>query len=308
MNVVSSSVRAFGSTSLVAVTDPAALRQGRRMLVGGLRQLDLACSRFRRDSELVALNDANGECAQTSALLRFLITVAVRVAEQTDGLVDPTIGRSLRLAGYDRSLVRLELRDGRLVRPAFDPAGRWREIVVDDASGTVRLPRGVELDLGATGKAAAADRIAHDAAAATGCGVLVSIGGDIAVAGSGPAGGWVIGIADDHTMSPKRTGTRVSIASGGIASSGTRVRRWLTSVGELHHILDPRTGAPARETWSVVSVAASSCLDANAASTAAVVLGPDAPGWLGARAVPARLERPDGHVVAVAGWPEERAA
>jgi len=84
----------------------------------------------------------------------------------------------MRLAGYDRTYMRLELRDGRLVRPSFERAGRWREIVVDDDRGTVQVPAGVELDLGATAKALAADRVAAAAALETGAGVLVSIGGD----------------------------------------------------------------------------------------------------------------------------------
>jgi thiamine biosynthesis lipoprotein len=96
--------------------------------------------------------------------------------------------------------------------------------------------------------------------------------------------------------------------AGGVASSGVRVRRWRTASGEMHHILDPRTGRPARTPWSTVTVAGATCLDANAASTAAIVLGPAAPGWLAERGLPARLSRLDGSTVCVAGWPAERAA
>ena len=101
---------------------------------------------------------------------------------------------------------------------------------------------------------------------------------------------------------------RVSLTAGGLASSGTRVRRWHTSAGEVHHILDPRTGVPAAGPWTTVSVVADSCFDANAASTAAVVLGEQAPGWLSQRGLPSRLARGDGRVVAVAGWPDEEPA
>lgn len=308
MNLATASLRSFGSTSLVAVTEPADLTTARRSLVLELRRLDLACSRFRADSELVALNGAGGAAVQATELLRAVIRAAMRVAEATEGLVDPTLGRALRSAGYDRTFVRLALRDGRLVQPAFEPGGRWQEIEVDDQRGTVRVPPGVELDLGATAKALAADRIAADAAKATRDGVLVSIGGDIAVAGTPPAGGWVVGIDDDHSTPTDQVAARVSVVDGGLASSGTRVRRWKTATAELHHILDPRTGQPASETWSVVSVAAASCLEANAASTAAVVLGEAAPAWLAERRLSARLVRSDGRVVTVGGWPEEEAA
>jgi thiamine biosynthesis lipoprotein len=112
-------------------------------------------------------------------------------------------------------------------------------------------------------------------------------------------------IADDHAAPLDGSGPVVSIVSGGLASSGTCVRRWTTAGGELHHVLDPRTARPAETPWRTVTVAAASCVDANAASTAAIVLGTDAPGWLSARALPARLAGAEGEVVTVAGWPEE---
>ncbi len=304
----SSRVRALGSTALVATTTAAELPLARALLVGSLRALDLACSRFRDDSELTAINSAAGAAVVAGPLLRDTLRAAIRVAEASGGLVDPTVGRALRLAGYDRAFIRVRLREGSLVRPVFERAGRWREIELDDDAGTVRLPAGVELDLGATAKALAADTIAQAAAAATGGGVLISIGGDIAVAGAPPRGGWVVGIDDDHATPPEQVATRVSLSRGGLASSGTRVRRWSTALGELHHILDPRTGAPAAGPWTTVSVAADSCLDANAASTAAVVLGEAAPAWLAERSLPSRLARLDGRVLAVAGWPAEDAA
>ena len=308
MSVATASVHAFGSTSVVAVADPAELQRARRVLVRELRRLDLACSRFRDDSELVRVNRAHGAPVPASALLRAAVRCSIDVADWSGGLVDPTVGRSLRLLGYDRTFLLLATRDGRLVRTLYEPAGRWREIDVDDARGTVRVPAGVELDLGATAKAFAADRAAHAAVEETGTGVLVSIGGDIAVAGPPPADGWLVGIDDDHATPAREVQTRVSLRTGGLASSGTRVRRWRTASGELHHIVDPRTGRPAPETWTTVTVAAPSCLDANAASTAAVVLGENAPTWLAERGLPARLARADASVTVVAGWPEEQAA
>jgi thiamine biosynthesis lipoprotein len=302
------SLRALGTTALVAVTVPGALRTARRVLIRELRAFDLACSRFRTDSELAAVNRSAGIAVVASNRLREAIYCALRAAELTDGLVDPTVGRAMRLAGYDRTFMRLELREGRLVRPSFERAGRWLEIVVDDDRGTVRIPAGVELDLGATAKALAADRIAAIAALETGAGVLVSIGGDIAVAGDPPEEGWAVGIADDHAEPPEEVGCRVGLTSGGLASSGTRVRRWATADGELHHILDPRTGRPAGGPWVTASVAAASCVDANTASTAAIILGDAAPSWLANRRLPARLARIDGEVVVVGGWPAQRDA
>jgi thiamine biosynthesis lipoprotein len=308
MTPATASLRALGTTAVVAVTAPEALRTARRLLARELRAFDLACSRFRSDSELAAVNRGAGAAVSVGPLLREAVRCALHAAELTSGLVDPTIGRAIRLAGYDRTFARLELRDGRLVRPSFERAGRWNEVEVDEERGTVRVPTGVELDLGATAKALAADRAAAAAALATDAGVLVAIGGDIAVAGDPPPTGWTIGIADDHAAPSELVECRVALATGGLASSGTRVRRWTTAAGELHHILDPRTGLPAGGPWATVSVAAASCVDANTASTAAIVLGDAAPSWLGDRRLPARLARNDGEVVVVGGWPSEPVA
>jgi thiamine biosynthesis lipoprotein len=89
-----------------------------------------------------------------------------------------------------------------------------------------------------------------------------------------------------------------------IATSSTQRRVWQTDDGPRHHIVDPRTGRTASTVWSQVSCAATSCLEANAASTAAIVLGADAPDWLVEHGIPARLETLDGHVVTTPGWPD----
>jgi len=302
-------LRALGTTATAAVTDPGCLPDARATLVRELRALDLACSRFRPDSELHALNAAAGGAPRpVGRLLWEAVAAAVETARATNGLVDPTIGRAMRLAGYDRTFSRLEPRDAPPAVTRFVPAGRWRGLELDPERGTVRVPAGVELDLGASAKALAADRIAAEIHSSTGTGCLVSLGGDLAVAGSPPDAGWVVGVDDDHRTPPERARVRVAIRSGGLASSGTRVRRWRTASGEMHHILDPRTGRPARCPWSTVTVAAASCLDANTASTAAIVLGPEAPAWLAERGLPARLGRADGGAVCVGGWPAEREA
>ncbi len=300
-------MRAFGSIAVLVTTEPGALPLARRILVGALRALDLACSRFRPDSGLVALNQAAGRAVPVGDVLWEALEAALRVARATDGLVDPTVGRALRAVGYDRTFALLRLHDGHFV-PTFRQGGGWREVELDARRRTVRIPEGVELDLGATAKAHAADRIAEAVAARTGAGTLVSLGGDIAVAGNSPAGGWSVGIADDHRAGLDQSGPVVSVVRGGLATSSTRVRRWRSAAGELHHILDPPSGRPARTPWTTVSVAADSCLDANAASTASIVLGERAPEWLSTRFLPARLARADGSVVCVGGWPAEAEA
>ena len=169
----------------------------------------------------------------------------------------------------------------------------------------MRTPSGVELDLGATAKAWASDHAARTIAEQTGCGVLVSLGGDIAVAGDTT---WPIRIAEDHTAPLDGHGPVVSIESGGLATSSTTVRRWRTDEGEAHHVLDPSTGRPATSCWRTVSVAAATCLAANVAATAAIVLSRSATCWLEDRRLPARLVSADGEVEVVGGWPADQVA
>jgi thiamine biosynthesis lipoprotein len=190
------------------------------------------------------------------------------------------------------------------VPAVLTPVAGWGTVELD--GDRVRIPWGARLDLGATAKAWTADRAAAEITRATGAGVLVSIGGDVAVAGPAPAGGWRIRVEDvaSHPDAPAPDGTPVVVlADGGLATSGTRARRWLHGGVEVHHLLDPRTGLPATPVWRTVSVAAGSCVDANTASTAAVVRGRAALPWLADLGLPARLVGEDGDVVTTGGWP-----
>jgi FAD:protein FMN transferase len=289
----------------VTVDDPAALDEAVRIATHDVADLDLACSRFRDDSELSRLNRGGGGTFTVSALFCDTLAAALHAAAATQGLVDPTVGASLSALGWDRDFAQVLVRPHSNERFTFVPAGGWRAIDLDVEARRVRIPAGVELDLGATAKAFAADRIAARIAAATGARVLVSLGGDIAVEGA-PPGGWPVLVTDDHRRG--MSGQVVALSRGGLATSSTAVRRWRRGGHELHHIVDPTTGEPAAEQWRTVSVAAATCLDANTASTAAILRGPDAPTWLEARKLPARLVAPDGAAVHVAGWPAERAA
>lgn len=298
-----SSWRALGTSASVLVLGTGAHDAARAVVEAELRAIDAACSRFREDAEVAAVNASRGRPVRISALLAEALEVALRAARLTDGLVDPTVGAALVLAGYDRDFDRI--RPSR-VRPLR--AGRvagWHVVELDRAACVVRVPDGVRLDLGATAKALAADRAAARAHAATGAtGVLVNLGGDIAVAGDPPAGGWPVRVADSHRAPVDAPGQVVTIAAGGLSTSSTAVRRWRRRGGDAHHIVDPRSGAPAAEHWRTVSVAAATCVDANIASTAAIVLGPAAVGWLGERGLPARLVPAAGGERFTAGWPE----
>jgi FAD:protein FMN transferase len=181
----------------------------------------------------------------------------------------------------------------------------WETADLARDRATLRIPRGVKLDLGATAKAWAADRASRAVHDATGCGVLVSLGGDISTAGPGPASGWRVHVTDDHRSGPDAPGQTISITAGGLATSSTTVRRWRHEGRTMHHIIDPATGEPAADAWRTVSVAAIDCADANIAATAAIVRGQQAPAWLARLRLPARLVGQDGNVLTVGSWPQE---
>lgn len=305
---------ALGTTALLRSMGSGDPRR-RAAVEAELQAIDAAASRFSDRSELSRLNAAAARGAGAvvvSPLLHEAVTLAVRAARVTGGAVDPTLGERLISVGYDRDWRELA---GVAADAPLTPAdrivvhtrrhGAWEGIELGDDPPSVRLPAGISLDLGATAKALAADRCAAAAAAAAddGVGVLVSLGGDIATAGPAPAGGWRIHVTDDHRASPDAPGQTVSIESGGLATSSIVTRRWTHAGRTMHHILDPGSGEPVQSRWRTASVAAATCADANIASTAAIVLGDDAPDWLAEQGLPARLVTVDGSVHIQGGWP-----
>nr|WP_198151854.1 FAD:protein FMN transferase [Kibdelosporangium sp. MJ126-NF4]CEL20507.1 Thiamin biosynthesis lipoprotein ApbE [Kibdelosporangium sp. MJ126-NF4]CTQ97731.1 Thiamin biosynthesis lipoprotein ApbE [Kibdelosporangium sp. MJ126-NF4] len=292
---------AIGTTAHVLVTRPDALPVAETVLRWFINELDLACSRFRADSALSRLNRTGHA---THPLLAKAVDVALRAAADTDGLVDPSLGSYLITLGYDRTFAEVPRRAPVTVDIDAPPARQvWRDITV--RGDAVTIPRGVTVDLGATAKAWAADVAAARIAGETGAGALVNLGGDIAVAGPAPEDGWSVRVTADHTSD--EGGQVVAIESGGLATSSVSVRSWRRGDRHLHHVLDPATGFPATRIWRYASVSAASCVAANTASTAALVLGDRAPNWLAARGLPARLVATGGAVTTVADWPEEEA-
>ncbi|WP_238013605.1 FAD:protein FMN transferase [Dactylosporangium sp. AC04546] len=412
----------WGTTVRLVVTDPAALADASGLVRQELAAVDVACSRFRRDTELERVYRAAGRPVVVSPLLAGLVGAALRAARDTDGDVDPTVAATLSDLGYDRDLAALTLsgrstaasgnagptaartpgptatpttaghtapptaattaghvapptaattaghtapptagptaeptagpiaagptparaagptvlgpapfdlarhRVGapgpthfgmpaarsvdlgpgtergerpRTVRLIVYPTADWRHVRLDGRRLTV--PPGVRLDLGATAKAWTADRCARLVADTLGCGVLVSLGGDIATAGAAPAGGWRVLVQDR----PGQPACTVRLPGGAaIATSSTISRRWTGAGGRpLHHIIDPRTARPAEPVWRTVTVSARTCLLANTLSTAAVVRGTAGHGWLTRQGAPARLVAADGTVLTTARWP-----
>ena len=303
--VAAASWPAIGTTVRLVVTDPARLMPGRELLASYLAALDLACSRFRADSELARAESRAGTPVPVSEVLADAVAVALDAAAATDGDLDPTVATRLAALGYDRDF-ELVARDGPPVRLTVRIRPSWQDIRLDRGSRRLTVPPGVRLDLGATAKARAADRAAARLPTRLGCGVLVGLGGDIAVGGAPPEGGWqvrvqdITGNPDDPPAGPSQL---IAMTSGGVSSSGIAARCWRRGDVMLHHILDPRTGLPAAPVWRTVSAVADTAVAANVASTAAIIRGVGAPGWLASRGIATRLVAVDGSVRTVAAWP-----
>ncbi len=292
--------RALGSVAELVVTDHRAIVPAAEMLRAEVERIDSVASRFRDDSELSRLNAAAGTEVRVSPDLLEAVQVALWAADVTDGAVDPTVGAALRSLGYDRDFAAIKGGlPGTLRSPGRVPG--WQTVEVSPEKRTVRLPRDAELDLGATAKALAADSSAAAIHRALGCGVLVSLGGDISIAGPPPPGGFTVGLRDVSGGS-SRGSDAVALGSGGLATSGVAARRWRLGGAEVHHVLDPSNGLPAPTCWRTVSVAALCCVHANAASTACLVKGRSAPEWLRSLNLPARLVAKDGSVQILEPW------
>jgi thiamine biosynthesis lipoprotein len=296
------SLRAIGTTATVVVQHPDDADVAERILAAELRAIDMACSRFREDSELQSVHARSGRTVVVGTLLFEALEVAIAAAERTGGAVDPTVGNAIAALGYDRDLDDVHARAPQPPE-VLGPVVGYMHVHLDRRTRSVRIPRGVLLDLGSTAKALAADRAAARIAHDVGDGVLVSLGGDVAVAGPPPPDGWAVGIALESAAPADEVDQVVAVRQGGLASSAPGVRSWDGGDRRVHHIVDPRTGDCSEPYWALVSATGSCCVDANVVTTAALVWGADAPARLAGSGQAARLVRADGDVTLVNGWP-----
>lgn len=285
------------------VTDRALLADAKALADRRLAEVELAISRFRDDSELAALTRAARDTDLTttvSPLFAEILRAALDAARRTEGAVDPSVGADLVRWGYDRDIADI---------PAANPtpgsratATSWRDIRLD--GDALQVPAGTVLDLGAVGKAWAADDLARAIEARLGTSALVCLGGDVAAAGPAPRGGWVVDVGDDRDGSdPTQPQARISVEGGGIATSSTLHRTWRAGSASVSHIIDPRTGDPAPPRWRTVSVHAASAAQANAAATATMVHGVMGLWWLRQTGLDARVVDRSGRVHHLGGWP-----
>jgi len=263
-----------------------------------LDAIDRTANRFDPSSEISRINASVGP-TKVSPDFVLLLEAATRAFERSAGLCDPTIGASLVALGYDRDFDTLTSSDVPVAAPL--PAPGLGAIDFDARTAILHRPQNVRLDFGSVAKALCCDLVASDIAP-TG-GVVVEIGGDVAVRAATTMEPWVIGIADQLHLTGHEP--RIGFVQGGIATSSRAVRTWERAGQRYHHIIDPRTGRCSEGPYVTATVSAADCVTANAFATAALIAGDDAPyaiaqaGWSG------RLVRTDGTIEYVGAWPPE---
>jgi FAD:protein FMN transferase len=292
--------RTWGLTGTLATQFASDLDFASDRLRHWLGKVDDACNRFRPDSEVSRLNARRTASSKVSATMELALAAALRAYELSAGLCDPTVLPALLALGYDRDFDKLARRRD-VVSAAPIPAMGVAAIRWDRSRHTVALKPRCAIDLGASAKALVADLVADELAPRGG--VVVEIGGDVAVRGRGPDGPWAIGVSDSLTVTGREP--RVSLKDAGLATSSTTTRSWVASERVVNHIVDPRTGTCARGPYATATVAAGDCVAANAFATAALLWGADAAYHIAQAGHSARLVRHDGGVEFVGGWPAE---
>lgn len=263
--------RAMGTEVQVGIVggDASVLHAGENRI----RQLEARWSRFLDTSEISALNRRAGRPVIVSADTFQLVARAATAWAATGGRFDPTVGAALAAHGYDRDFadVRTTTSDApRTTGPTPGAAG----IDLIPGINAITLPHGVTFDAGGIGKGFAADLTAALLVAEGADGALVNLGGDLRVAGRPPTPeGWVINVADP--LDPDRELLRVAIPEGAVATSSRLMRRWHTTTGEAHHLIDPSTGRPADTDTVAVTVVAGEAWWAEALTKALFLTGPD---------------------------------
>lgn len=247
-------------------------------------RLEALLSRFLAESELSRLN-AEGRLAAGPDLLR-VVELALTANARTGGRFDITIHDALVAAGYDRSF---ELLPADAADAGPPSAGRPTGIDVDD--GVIRLDPGVRIDLGGIGKGYACERAAEILATAGPC--LVNAGGDIATR----AGTWTVSVETaEEPLTLELSG------SSALATSGRDLRRWRRAGRELHHLIDPATGAPSESDLLRVTAVAADAVVAEVSAKALFLAGTNAAlEEADEQGIPAVLVTEDGRTILAGG-------
>ncbi len=244
--------------------------QTARAVLDRLAALDKNClSAYEGDSDIARINQNAGSSVKVSSYTAELLSHLIQAASQTDGAFDPTVGALVQLwdiGGPDERIPSASEIDG--ARGSVD----WRQVQVH--SDSVQIRKGQSLDTGAAGKGAACDEIRELLQTQNAESAVISVGGSILLYGKNPEGDpWSVGIRDPRGESSDRLGTLELGADLCISTSGDYERYFERDGIRYCHILDPRTGCPARSGLISVTVVSSSGVISDVLSTACFVLG-----------------------------------
>ncbi len=220
-------------------------------------------SRFSPTSELAELNRTEGPIVVSDEMLSLLVRARAHATE-TGGIFEPAVGGTLPVLGYDRSFApgALDREDDALA----SAPGSIRMLEIDEERRRVTRPPCVQIDFGGFLKGLTVDR----AASLTTARVMVDAGGDAVVHGAG----WEVDIEDPHDAA--RTLGTVSVRDQAVATSAANRRHWRRGTQVMHHLIDPRTGAPAQTDVVQATVFAPTAERADVMAKVAFVLGADA--------------------------------
>lgn len=240
---------------------------------GEARRIENKYSRYISGSVVGRINASNGEEIEVDAETAHLLDFAAHCHGISDGMFDITSGvlrRIWRFDGSDRIPSEAEIRKARALI-GWEKLS-WRAPVI-------RLPPGMEIDLGGLGKEYAVDRALAAARAITQAPVLVNFGGDLRVSGPRGSGArWKVAI--ESVDRGGEAAGMLELSDGALATSGD-ARRYLLKNGKRYgHILNPRTGRPVENPPRSVTVAAPTCVEAGLTATLAVLQGKRAEAFL----------------------------
>jgi len=274
----------MGSTAHLMVhgADDGCLQRARERL----EEMERRWSRFLPDSELCRINAGAGAPVRVSVDTAEVVRRCIEAWRLTGGLFDPTVLAAVESAGYDRTFEKVSDRpdSSAPVRATPSPGCGGTRVTVDDLGGTVRLPAGVGIDLGGIGKGYAADQVVYEMRLWGADGACVNLGGDVRVSGTSPDGAdWSVGVADpfgdphdSHDSDDQGDLVVLAVGEGAVATSSRMRRRWRRGDHEMHHLIDPRTGEPARTGLAAVTVVAAEAHWAEILAKSALVAGREA--------------------------------
>ena len=240
-----------------------------------LETVNRQMSTYRPDSELSRFNAAvETSWVDTSSAVTHVASRALEISRSTGGAFDPTIAPLVDLWGFGPGAQTASLPDAARIRATLQRTGYAG---VDTASGAIRKARpDLHLDLSGIGKGFAVDQVAEYLESAGAEHFLVDIGGDMrARRTSADRAAWRIGIEKPATG--RRTVHRIiALGDGAVATSGDYRNFFQSGGARYSHIIDPRTGKPVDHDLASVTVIAPTAEEADAWSTALMVLGPGA--------------------------------